>query len=392
MSRFSLPTPLWVALRYLRSTRRDAYITFLSATAASGIALGIAALILSLAALSGFQTALREEVLARTPPIEITLPPTADLSQAMAQVRTTPGVRSVRPLARGRGWLLAAGRARPVELVGFSGPLPEQFPDASDRRPGLYLSDRLAAAWDLEAGEVVEVVSSRPTLTPLGPQPRVRRLELAGTFRSGRAEQDERAALPFELATGLLSRSSQRLLVDCDSFEEALSVAARLTSRLAPGSTVRTWRDLNKALLFALRLEKSLMFVAVFLIVVVAAMALVSDLMLISASKQAEVGMLGAMGMPPALVRRVFLWLGGLLVALGGAVGLGLGVGGAWLLDRYRLLSLPEQVYFLDYVPFVVRVPDVVMILAATVLLTLGCSWLAATRAAALQPVEALRR
>ena len=102
--------------------------------------------------------------------------------------------------------------------------------------------------------------------------------------------------------------------------------------------------------------------------------------------------MLGAMGATPSELRRIFLWLGGLLVGLGALVGLVLGVGGSWLLDRYELLSLPSQVYFLDHVPFLVRARDVLAIVGTTVVLTFACSSYAAHRAASLWPVEALRR
>lgn len=392
MSKLSLAFPLFVALRYLRSTRRDAFVTFLSATAAGGVALGVAALILSLAALSGFQDKLRDEVLDRTPQIEILLPVEVDPEAALELVNSTPGVEATQLLVRGRGWLLAVGRGRPVEIIGFGGDLPEQFPGATERRSGFYISDRLLDSWGLELGQVVEVVTPRPTLTPVGPQPRVRRLTVAGTFAAGQAEQEERIALPLPVAEDLLGAGSRRILVACEDLDQALGVADELRGRLPAGSSANTWRDLNQTLLFALRLEKSLMFIAVFLIVVPAAMALVSDLMLILASKQSEMGMLGAMGTRPDTLRQIFLWLGTLLVALGATTGLALGIGGAWILDRYRLLELPKEVYFLDHVPFLVRSQDVVMILLATVVLTIACAWVAASRAASLQPIEALRR
>ncbi len=387
-----LPFPLHVALRYLRSTRRDAFIRFLSAVTGAGITLGVAALVLALAALSGFQEALKGEILARTPEIEVELPPEAEAAALRDRLQGLPEIDSVQLLIRGRGWLLAGGRARPAELVGYAGDLPALFPGASGREPGVYLGDRVATAWGLGPGDVLEVLSTRPTLTPWGPQPRVRRLTLTGTFSTGRTEQQERLALPLEEAEALLGEGDRRLLLTIGDLDEALELAPGLSRWLPEGSVVRTWSDLNRALLFALRLEKGLMFVAVFLIVVVAAMSLVSDLTLILASKQPEVGMLGAMGADPASLERVFLWLGGLLVGLGTALGVTVGVAGAWLLDRYRLFSLPEEVYFLDYVPFLVRAVDVLAILAATTLLTFWGTLYAARRAAALEPVEALRR
>jgi len=391
--RAPLPLPLWVAIRYLKSSRRDAFITFLSMTAAGGIALGVAALILALAALSGFQSALKEEVLSRTPQIEVELPAGTDPEMAREAVQAVGGVQSAQVAVRGRGWLLARGRSRAVEIVGYGSDLPDLFPEATARTPGLYLGDGLAGVWGLETGDVVEVVSPIPTLTPLGPQPRVRRLVVEGTFASGRAEQEERLALPLSEASLLFGRSAvHRLLIGCEDLDSALEVAGNLSAVLPTGSTVRTWRDLNRVLFFALRLEKSLMFVAVFLIVVVAGMSLVSDLTLILASKRPEVGMLGAMGAPPSSLRNIFLWLGGLVVGLGALSGLIVGVGGSWLLDRHELLSLPSQVYFLDHVPFLVRARDVLAIVSTTVILTFTCSFYAAHRAASLWPVEALRR
>lgn len=392
MSRVGVSFPLYVAQRYLRSSRRDAFVTFLSLTAAGGIALGVAALILSSAALTGFQEVLRSEVLARTPHIEVSLPAGVDLEAAATEVASVPGVVAVRPWLRGRGWLLSAGRARPVEVVGFADSLPEQFPGARERAPGLYVSDRLAETWGLESGQMTEIISARPTLTPLGPQPRVMRLPLAGQFEAGRTEQEERIALPLAEAVHLFGIGEQRLLITSGDLDQAMGTADRLRAVLPTGAIVNTWRDLNKALLFLLRLEKSLMSVAVFLIVVVAAMAVISDLMLILAHKRAEMGILGAMGARPEVLRRIFLWLGSLLVAVGALLGSVLGMGAAWVLDRYRLLALPGDVYFLDHVPFLVRPQEVGIILAATVALTLACSWVAASRAGGLRPIEALNR
>ncbi len=387
-----LPFPLHVAYRYFKSTRRDAFIRFLSLVTAAGICLGVAALILALAALSGFQDALKGEILARTPEIEVELPPTVEAASVAERLRGLAEIESVQLLVRGRGWLVAGGRARPAELVGYADELPTIFPAVGGREPGLYLGDRIATAWGLQPGDMLEVVSTRPTLTPWGPQPRVRRLSLAGTFATGRTQQKERLALPLDDAVALLGEGDRRLLLSVGDLGRALVVAASLADKLPEGSQIRTWSDLNRALLFALRLEKGLMFVAVFLIVVVAALSLVSDLTLILASKQSEVGMLSAMGADPQSLQRIFLWLGGMLVGLGTAAGTAVGVGFAWLLDRYRLLSLPDEVYFLDHVPFLVRPTDVVLVIAATTTLALwGALW-AARRAAALQPVEALRR
>jgi len=390
----NFPFTVILALRYLRSTRRDAFASFLSLVAAIGLALGVAAMILSLAVISGFQSALRGELLGRTPQIEAELPPGADAEAARAAAARVPGVRSVQIQVRGGGWLVERGKVQPVELVGFDGRVPRTFPGAEGRPEGLYVPGTLAARWGLTPGQTIQIVSPKPTLTPIGgSQPRVRSLPLSGTFRSGRAqEEQERVALPLDVAETLLGSGELRLEVAARDLDAALDVAKRLPPVLPRGSEVRTWQDLNRPLLFALRLEKGMMFVAVFLIVLVAELALMADLALIISSKRPEIGMLGAMGASASHLRRAFLYLGGAVAGLGAGVGAGLGAGTAFVLDRWKLVPVPGRVYFLEYVPFLVKGGDLALVLALTLGIALLTSLYAAQRAAALDPVEAMRR
>ncbi|HEX2165143.1 MAG TPA: FtsX-like permease family protein [Thermoanaerobaculia bacterium] len=391
-----MPFPVELALRYLKSTRRDAFASFLSAVAAIGLAIGVAFLVLTLAAMSGFQGVLIDEVLARSPRLLVELPAAAGketVERARRALAGQPEVAAVHETVRGQGWIVVRGLARAVEMTGFSGPVPPGYPGAEGGEPGLYLDSTLAGSWGIEPGDPVEVVSPVPTLVPFGPpQPRVRTVPLAGTFRAPRTQEDRsRIALPLDLARSLLPDRPRALAADLP-IEAAPEIADRLAGRLPEGATVRTWQEINRSLFFVLKLEKALMFVAVALIVLVAAFALVADLALIVSSKRAEIGMLGAMGAPPGMVRRTFVLVGALLAAAGAGTGTLLGVGASWVLDRYRLIQLPGQVYVFDYVPFDVRPADLAVVLALTVVLALSFSWYAAQRAAALVPVEALRR
>ena len=388
-----LPFPAILALRYLRSTRRDAFASFLSAVAAGGLALGVAALILSLAVISGFQSALRSELLGRTAQIEVELPPGADAEAAREAVRKVAGVSAVQIQVRGGGWLVDEGKVQPVELVGFDGSVPRSFPGAAGKPEGLYVPAALAARWGIEPGQILEVASPKPTLTPFGPQPRVRGVPLAGTYEGGRTQEErERAALPRAIAESLLGTADRRLDVEAADLDAALDVADRLPDVLPQGSEVRTWKDLNRPLLFALRLEKMVMFVAVSLIALVASLALVADLALIISSKRPEIGMLGTMGATPATLRNAFVLLGGLVAGSGMLAGVVLGVGISWLADRYHWLPVPGRVYFLDYVPFLVEPEDLILVLLIAFSLSLASAFYAAQRAAALDPVEALTR
>jgi lipoprotein-releasing system permease protein len=385
-----IPWPLVLALRYLRSARKDSFVSFLSTVAVGGISLGVAALLVALAGLSGLQVALRAEVLARTSTIELE-GGAPELEQARRDLTGASGVQSVERRLSGTGWVLASGSVRPVEIVGFDGSLPERFPDATGRDPGIYVSDRLARLYGLQQGRRFELASARPTLSPIGPVPRRRRFELTGVFDGGGLERREVLAMPFDEAQDLLGSGSLRLVVTTAGLDEALIVAERIRPGLPAGVRLRTWQDLNAPLLFALQLEKRLMFVAVFLVVMVGALALVSDLSLIISSRRPEIGILGTMGADPASLRRVFLALGGLLGGIGVTIGTGLGLVSGTVLDRFRLIRLPGDAYLLDHVPFHFELTDIGLVLGATLLVSLACAWYGAGRAAAVRPVEALR-
>jgi lipoprotein-releasing system permease protein len=387
------PFAFELALRYLRSTRKDAFVSFLSLVAALGIGLGVAALVIALAALTGMQRALRAEILARTPALAITPGDGGDLEEIRSLVAAEPGLRDVQATIEGRGWVVASGRALPVAITGYEGELPAEFPGVESRRPGLYLARSAAARLAVGPGSVLTIASPRPTLTPFGPQPRTVTLELAGSFESGRSEDVARLALPIDRAVQLFGGDrGRRLLATTDDLDAALDIAVRLTEALPPGTRVETWRDLNRPLFFALRLEKSVMFVAVSLIVVVAALALVADLSLVAANKRRELGLLVAMGARDQQLRSAFFWIGAILGGAGALGGALLGVATALVLDRTRAIRMPGDVYFLDYLPFAVPLSDIALVVVVALLLAVACAVHGAARATRFDAVEALKR
>jgi lipoprotein-releasing system permease protein len=403
---------LWVALRYLRSTRKDAFISLLSRITAAGLAVGVAALIVALAALSGFQSRLMGDVQRRTPALQVELPPAADEVAIGRLLDAEPGVDSVQRLLYGRGWLRRGDAIEPVEVVGVEGTLPGWVvpepggPVEGSGIDGLWISTAVAARWGVIPGDVVELVSPRLTLSPRGPIPRSRRVAVAGLHDPGQADERhaQRVMLPYEQARNLLAGSDRRLGVEPGRGVAVERLASRLRDRLgsvvAEGTVtpdvaepqVVTWRDANQALLFVLRLEKSAIFLAVALIVVVASFALVSALSLILTAKRSEVGILAAMGAAPGRLRRVFVLLGSLLAGLGTAAGGVLGVTLALLFERFRLIKLPGDVYIVDHVPFLVRVFDVAVVLGASAVVALVATLAGSRTVGTLDPVEALRR
>lgn len=389
----SLPFSVELALRYLKSTRKDAFVSFLSLVAALGIGLGVAALVLALAALTGMQKALRSEILARTPALALTPARADDVAAIRAALERAPEVATSQLALEGRGWIVASGRAVAVAITGYEGDLPLEFPDVESRTPGLYLGRRTAAQLGVGPGSIVTVASPKPTLSPIGPQPRTVTITVAGLFATGRSEEVARVALPLDRAEILLgAERPKRLLVSTRDLESALVLAERLAAELPAGTRIETWRDLNRPLFFALRLEKSVMFVAVSLIVVVAALALVADLSLVAANKRRELGLLVAMGANDRDLKRAFFWIGAVLGGAGALGGAAVGAAAAVVLDRTRGIRMPSDVYFLDYLPFSVPISDMLAVIAVALGLAMLCAVHGAGRAVRFDAVEALKR
>ena len=415
-----------VALRYFRSTREDAHIRVLSSLTAGGLAVGTAALVLALAALSGFQNHLLRDLAEHTPSLQVELGGRVDsatggvgsAASIVDRVRATQGVLTAQELLYARGWLVDRRGVVAVEVVGYEkappawipveaaaapGPnsycIPPQIFDFSvgfcvtPAAPGLIVPLQVALRMGLTVGGSARVASPRSSLTPVGPRPRVRTLPVAAIYDAERAGyEDLPVLLPLEQAAALFAGGDRRLDLTLAPAVDAEGVAADLRAAIAPAEgSVATWRQANRALLFVLRLEKGLVFSAVALIVAVAAFALLASLSLVLSSKRSEVGVLAAMGVPPARLRGIFLTLGVLLSVGGAGVGVLVGAGVALFLDSFRVLSLPSDVYIVDYVPFLVREEDLFVVAFSTILFTGAAALLSARKASRLDPVEAMR-
>ena len=395
-----------IAVRYFRSTRADAHIRVLSTLTAGGLAVGTAALVLALAALAGFQNLLLEDLARHTPALQIefgggSVPgsalqgaATADAVRGLAELAAaTNGVAGVQELLYARGWLADDDRPFAVEVLGYEKAPPLWIPVQSDATSGLIVPASVSLRMGLAVGDMVRVVSPRPGLTPVGPRPRIRMLPVDLIYMSDRADDtDDPVLLPLEQASALFARGDRRLDLTLAPEADPEQVGDFLRRGIDPSvATVTTWRQANRALLFVLRLEKGLVFSAVALIVAVASFALLAALSMVLSSKRAEVGVLAAMGAPPARLQWVFLLLGALLSVGGAGFGGAAGAGLAAFLDRYRLISTPSDVYVVDYVPFLVRGTDVFVVLVVTVLFTAAAAVIGARKASLLRPVEAMR-
>jgi lipoprotein-releasing system permease protein len=386
----------FVALRYLAASRRRAHVALISTISILGLAVGVAALVISLSLLSGFQDRIRAQMADRSPHLVVS-PVRGDRLRDPEAVRAAlaslPGVVSVEPVLEGRGWLADAAGRRVVPVryrnapKGFFGSLEGDNPSPA------RVSGQAAARAELERGGTARLISSRTRLSPLGPLPVSETVRVTEIRRGGALEKLPDVEVPEAVArtlSGVFSgaRSYEARLSDPRSAD---ALAKRLAARLSPSERVATWRDLNAPLSFALRLEKVVIFATVALVIVVAALNVLSNIALLVVEKKRDLGVLNSLGATPGSLARIYVTLGAAIGAIGTAAGILIGVGASVLLDRFRLVPLPSDVYLLSHVPFAIHPLEVGLVAIFSLGTALAAAALPARAAARLAPGEAIR-
>ena len=380
-----------VALRYLAASRRQAHVALIATISIVGLAVGVAALIVSLALLSGFQDRIRRQMAERTAHLTI-LPKRGlllvDPEAARRALAAIPGVVSVLPVLEGRGW---------ASDVDGTATYPVRFRNAlrsgqaaagpdSIRLPRL-LATRLHA-FD---GGLVRVTSSRTRLSPVGPIPVSAILSVEAVLppsafdRGAEVEVSEETA---RLLTGVAS-GAQSLEAVLDDPERAEAAARALAPRLPEGDRVATWRERNAPLAFALRLEKVVIFVTVALVIVVAALNIIATVALTVVDKKRDLGVLTSMGATPGALLRIYLTLGAAIGVIGTVAGVLLGIGIATAADRFGL-PLPDA-YMISRVPFAIHPGEVAACALFACATAVAAAVLPARAASRLAPGEAIR-
>ena len=385
----------FVALRYLAASRKRAHVALISTISVLGLAVGVAALIISLSLLSGFQDRIRAQMAQRTPHVVVS-PARGDRLSDPELVRRTlsglPGVVSVEPRIEGRGWL-ADNAGRAAVPVRYRNAPAGSLPASSDGTPLARVASSTAARLGAEKGSLLRILSSRTRLSPVGPIPVSLVVRVEGIRRGSPLEKEPEVELPEEtarllsgVATG--ARAYEARLADPDQAETTATRAA-----LALGATrrVETWRQLNAPLSFALRLEKSVIFATVALVIVVAALNVVSNIALLVVDKKRDLGVFSSLGAMPSSLARIFLTLGASIGVLGTVGGVAAGVGTSVVLDRFQLVPLPADVYLLSHVPFAVHPVEVALVALFSLATAVGAALLPARAAARLAPGEAIR-
>jgi lipoprotein-releasing system permease protein len=385
-----VPFELFVALRYLAASRRRAHVALVSAISVAGLALGVTALVVSIALLTGFQDRIRQRLDEATPHLRIT--PArgeffADPEAVTSAVSALPGLRSITPVVAGRGWI--------SDSKGLAA-LPLRYRASGDSEIATgeaAVAAAVAGQLGVGVGSRILIVSGRTVLSPLGPVPVSVALSVSRLLRSGPIDEAPDAEISLSDARILAggAHAVSAFAVRLDSASAAPAAAERLDRVLSGKAVVRTWRQFNVGLDFALRMEKVLIFAAVFLIVLVASLNIVSDLSLLVVEKRRDLGVLATLGAEDASLSRIYLWLGGAIGVLGTGLGLGLGAGLSWALDHYALVPLPADVYLMSHIPFALHARDLLLVTLFSLATALAAAAMPARSASRIGPAEALR-
>ncbi len=376
---------LFLARRYLFASRRDAQVGVVALAAFLGMTLGVAALVVSLALLAGFQQHVRGRLLAETPHLLVTPAGRGEFHSAeriREKLAALPGVVAASPVAKGRLWISFRGQAAPIEAAG---------------RPavtGLALDVAQARPLGVVAGDTVTLVSSRSRLSPLGPVPIVATMTVQRLLPSGTGRRVPEATLPLETARRLFALGGdgatgyEVTLADPGRAREAAQAVGRV---LGSGVATATWEQTNRALVLALRLERWVLFATVFLIVIVAGLNLAATAAVLAATREADAAILAVLGAAPRQVGAVFLAAGSAVGSVGTIVGASLGVAVAVVLERTGAIPLPAQLFSLSHVPFRVDPLDLAAVLVLSLVWSLLAALVPARAAAWRDPSEALR-
>ena len=417
---FKVPIELEIGLRYTRSRRskavgkRDGFLSFISGISTAGIALGVAALIVVLSVMNGFQKEVRDRMLSVLSHIEITAPDGLPDWQALsAKVASQPHVLGVAPMVSSQGLLSRGEVMRGVAVRGVSpteegrvSDLPKQFVagEITDLRPGSFgvvLGAQLANMLGVRLGDRVNLIVPEGDLTPAGVMPRMRALNVVGVVDSGHYEYDSSLAiLHWQDAAALLRlRDPSGLRVKVDDMQRAPHIANQLAALVPQALWVTDWSRSNRNWFAAVQTEKKMMFIILTLIIAVAAFNLVSTLVMTVNEKQADIAILRTMGASPSLIQRIFLIQGLAIGLLGSLGGVGLGLLVALNIDIivpvieaiFRVQFLPREIYFISELPSDVRLNDVLTVGLMAFGLSILATLYPSRRAAKVQPAEALR-
>jgi len=405
-----MPFELQVALRYLLAKRRQLFISVISLVSTLGVMVGVMALVIALALMTGLQYELRDRILGSAAHVYVWKPAGLDDYRAeIARIEQVAGVVSAAPALLGKALITGPGGEGFITIKGIDparegevtdlgrsmvdGALSDLAPASDERRAGVLIGRALAATLGVQPGDTVTLVTPQGALTPMGMMPRQRRVDVAGTFSLGLFEFDQAYGfVNLETAYRLTGQTRpDHLEIRVADIYQAAAVAESLQRTLGADYVTQNWSEMNQSLYSALWLEKMAMGIGIGLIVMVAALNIVASLVLLVMEKTRDIAILKTMGASSRSIMLIFLTQGMLIGVIGTLTGATLGVGIATVLDRYRLITIPSDVYQVTYLPFLILPGDVATVVLGAVVICFLATLYPSRQAARLDPAQALR-
>lgn len=393
----SMPFELTTAFRYLAMVRKRRHTAFLALISTLGLAVGVAALLISIALLSGLQGQIKGRMMAASP--NLLIEPkgrhTIEDPAAIGAEAKRMGLNTVVPVISGIAWgsNRKEGTGRPAQIRSFDAVRrPKAQPGSEeDRASGVSVTRSFAGALGLTLGDELTIVAPRTRLTPFGPAPVWKNYIITAIVPLTGEEKTFDVQLSFGQAANIFDTEGLPTSMEIYSRSKTdFDAAQRSMIERFPSVIVKTWKDINRPLFLALRLEKMVMFATISLIIFVAALNLISSLSMLIVEKRPQVGVLRTLGASERSILMIFTGLGLLIGLIGTVAGNVIGLGFAWVADRYQLIPLPGEMYYLAHIPFAIDWPDVVVVNAVAVVLCTIATWYPARIASRLDPITAI--
>ncbi len=399
----------FVSRRYLRAKRKQKFVSLISLISVIGVAVGVMALIVVLAVYTGFTEGLRNQIIGINAHILVQRygGNIDDPEELVRRVETISGVAAAAPYIYGQALITSNHNSTGVVLRGIDPGSAERVInigkdmktgrlknlDQTKGRPGIVLGRELARQLDVGRGSRIRLISPNGPLSPMGILPMIRTCKVIGIFETGMFEYDSTLAfISLNTARSLtgMTRGVDGLEVRVTDIDQAGSIAARIRKLLGRGYSVRDWMQINRNLFAALKLEKTGIFIALDLIILVAALNIISALVMVVMEKNRDIAILKSMGATTRSIMRIFFYQGAVIGLSGTMLGVVGGLGLCAILKRYKFIELPRNVYPMSTLPIQVVPSDVVIIAVSAMVITLAATLYPSWKASRIRPAEAL--
>ena len=406
----NLPFELFVAVRYLLARRKQAFISLISFISTLGVAVGVMALLIALALMTGLQGELRDRIVGSSAHVFVhKVTGYGNYAEDLERFRRMPRVEAAAPVIQAPGMISGGSGTGFVQIKGIDPEREAQVTDIENaiksgslsalapvegELPGIVIGRELATKIGSTLGDRVELLSPEGgSLSPIGLMPTRRPFKVVGLFSLGLYEFDEGYAfVHLDSARRLAGRDSIDFIeLRVDDMFEAGEIADDIGSAVGAQYMAQDWGDLNQSLFDALALEKLAISITIGLIVMVAALNIVASLILLVMEKSRDIAILKTMGSSAASIRRIFMLQGLVIGLIGTTIGAVAGVILIYIADRYQLVQIPLDVYQISHVPFRLELFDFLVVIASAIVICFVATIYPSRQAAKLDPAQALR-